>query len=107
MTTFAVTKENKFIELTADGHAESFFLDKDGNDLVCAVVSTILQCAYAGCEKYSAECSIIRCYDGHFSFKCRSNPNTRAIIDTALIGLREAARQFPESIREKGGEKKW
>lgn len=106
MTTFAVKYENKMIELIADGHANSFFVDKDGNDLVCAVVSTIMQCAYAGCEKYSAECSIIQCYGGHFSFKCRSNPNTRAIIDTALIGLREAARQFPESIKERGGEKR-
>lgn len=106
MTTFAVKYEYKYIELSAEGHADSFFVDKDGNDLVCAVVSTILQCAYAGCEKYSSECAIVRCYDGHFSFKCRSNPTVRAIIDTALMGLREAARQFPKSIQEKGGEEK-
>ena len=102
MTEFSVTEEHNYITLEANGHANSFHVDKDGNDLICAIVSTIVQVAYLGCEAHTSECNIVRHYDGHFAFKCRSNPNTRAIIKTALLGLRDAASQYPSFVREKG-----
>lgn len=107
MTIFSVTEEDRYITLEAHGHANSFYVDNEGHDLVCAVVSTITQVAYLGCSKYSGECNVIQCFDGNFSFKCRSNPSTRAIIETALLGLRDAAEQYPAFIREKGEADRW
>ena len=107
MTEYSVTEENNYITLEAFGHANSFYVDKEGNDLVCAIVSTITQVAFLGCKEFTKECNVIKHYSGNFSFKCRSNPNTRAIIYTALLGLREAAKQYPSFLREKGGVDQW
>lgn len=96
---YTVSFSDNYIAFTCDGHAHGGKRDAEGYNLVCAIVSAIAQTCAAGCEKYAKFYKETAWEGGRLGFICNKNQQTEAIMDTALIGLDEAARQYPEQVR--------
>lgn len=98
----AVTGE-KEIHFACAGHCPSdeFVRDINGNNIVCAIVSTIAQCCAVGCQLYADDYKELAMESGRCEFICSRSPQTEAIVKTALIGLDEAAEQYPSYVQEK------
>ena len=79
------------------GHAN---YAKKGADIVCAAVSTIGQVAALGVSKYDPQADVKHMTSGHISFTCKRTPETEAIVYTAIAGLDEVAKEYPENVRE-------
>ena len=88
---------NNKLTFSCRGHADSSALNYLSQDLVCCAVSAIAQCACLGCKEYGVVSEIRG--NGRLEFMC-INPSReqRVIIDTAIIGLNELKRQYPESF---------
>lgn len=90
---------DKDIFFSCSGHAEGDERDKDGNSLICAIVSAIAQTCAAGCDEYADRYSERAFTAGHLEFICSRNAQTEAITKSAVIGLNEAARRYPEQVK--------
>ena len=84
----------------ADGHAE---FAGQGEDVVCAAVSAILQAARLGLEEYAGIALEARQRHGRFTLSWppedRDDERVRAIAATAELSIRRIAEQFPEHVR--------
>lgn len=80
--------------LVCTGHAN--YAPK-GFDIVCASVSAIVQTAGLGIDKLDPA-AVVEVGDGSFSIACKDRPKTRAIIDTAVLGLDAIKEQYPENF---------
>lgn len=84
----------------AHGHAGSAPM---GQDLVCAAVSTLLQCLAENLVRYEeqGECCILRqrISPGYLILDAAScsSPIT-AVFDAFMVGLRQLAREHPDCI---------
>lgn len=59
----------------------------------------IAQTCAAGCGEYANRYEEKACENGHLEFICSRNPQTESIVRTALLGLDEAVRQYPEQVQ--------
>lgn len=99
MIVYTVSFSDNYIAFTCEGHAHGGARDAEGCNLVCAIVSAIAQTCAAGCAEYARFYKETAWEDGRLGFICWKNEQTEAIMRTALIGLDEAARQYPEQVR--------
>lgn len=101
MITYNALIDKDGIYFCCRGHAgyKEKYIDSAGNNLVCAVVSAIVQTCAAGCGEYANRYEEKACENGHLEFICSRNPQTEAIVRTALLGLDEAVRQYPEQVQ--------
>ena len=99
MVTYGLVKhtDKSIIGLFIRGHAN---YAKKGQDIVCAAVSTIGQVAALGVKKYDPQVDIKKMASGHISFTCKRSQETEAIIYTAIAGLDEVAKEYPENVKE-------
>lgn len=77
------------------GHANYV---KRGPDIVCAAVSAIGQTACAGVQAV-AKTQIKHLQEGYISFTCNKTTESTAIINAALLGLKQIAEQYPQCIK--------
>lgn len=94
MITYKAIKGNGNIGLICTGHAN--YAPK-GFDIVCASVSAIVQTAGLGVEKLDPN-AVIEMSDGSFAIACRDKPKTRAVLDTAVMGLDAIREQYPDNF---------
>lgn len=101
MITYRVLIDKDGIYFGCCGHAghDEKHIDAAGNNLVCAVVSAVAQTAAAGCGEYASRYDEKARTAGRLEFICSRNPETEAIVRTALLGLDEVARQYPAQVQ--------
>ena len=98
--------QGDIIHFSAEGHAE---YAAEGQDIICAAVSAILQTAAFGLINYLELKPKISTQNGWLS--CELNPKTahdeqvQAILGAMLAGLRETIKEYPDylEIIEGGG----
>lgn len=90
---------NRLSSIFASGHTE---FAGQGEDVVCAAVSAILQAARLGLERYAAVPLEARQRSGEFSIRwpadSRGNEAVLAIVTTAELSVEQIARQYPEHV---------
>ena len=99
-------KQEQIVGFSAEGHAE---YGTEGQDIICAAVSAILQTAAFGLINYLNIEPEISTSDGWLS--CRLEPETaqnkevQAILGAMLAGLRETVQEYPDYLKiiEGGG----
>ena len=94
MITYQKVTDSGKIGLICTGHAN--YAPK-GFDIVCASVSAIVQTAALGVQKYDPQ-ALVNVGDGSFAIACYDKSKTRALIDTAIMGLDAVREQHPESF---------
>jgi len=88
----------------ASGHADAAI---EGDDLVCAAASAILQAAELGLTVYSnlQQSAVTRKAgeDASMAFaipaEAREREDVRAIVRTAELAIEQLARQYPDNVR--------
>ena len=82
----------------ADGHSGY----DDGNDIVCAAVSTLVQTAYLALKDIGVKTEYIR-DDGRFEFSVECSKDMRHDADVILramtVGLRDLQSGYPQNIK--------
>lgn len=88
------------IGFTATGHAE---YAERGKDIVCAAASAIMQTAIIGINVYLGLDAEVTKFDGKLTFRLRyrnqESIDTRAILSTMELGLRDLQKQYPAHIK--------
>ncbi|GAB6138376.1 ribosomal-processing cysteine protease Prp [Halanaerobaculum tunisiense] len=99
------TKEDNIYAFSAQGHAE---YAPEGEDIICAAVSVILQTAVFGLQDYLELELTVDTNNGWLS--CQIPPSlaqdkeVKAILETMSIGLEETAQAYSDYIKIiKGG----
>lgn len=79
--------------LAVRGHATGH--ESPSGNVVCAAVSAVAETAVRGCAHYDGA---IKAEDGAglLAFRCRSTPETAAIITAALLQMQEIEKRYPE-----------
>jgi uncharacterized protein YsxB (DUF464 family) len=97
--TFYRDDRGRLSGFSARGHAD--FAD-DGQDIVCAAASAILQAARLGLEIHCTPKPETSQISGQLKLKIpvsqRDDEAVRAIVTTALASADQIARQFPEHV---------
>ena len=99
MTRVSFLYENGAItRVRADGHSGY----DDGNDIVCAAVSTLVQTAYLALKDIGVKTEYIR-DDGRFEFSVECSKDMRHDADVILramtVGLRDLHSGYPQNIK--------
>lgn len=83
-----------------DGHAD---VAPRGYDIVCAGVSALSQSALMGLDLYTNKKFSYDVKSGMLSMKLIDKPDalTQAVLGTMLLGLKEIAGNYPESVHVK------
>lgn len=75
----------------------------DGDDVVCAAVSTILQSAWLGLAEVAQVAIDAQRDKGRLELawppETRDEPSVRAIVATAVLSLERIAHAYPEHVR--------
>lgn len=100
MTTVAFFYEDgKIVRVCADGHSG---YGSEGDDIVCAAVSTLVQTAYLALKDIGVETVYTRS-DGRFEFSIDCQPKLRRDADVILraieVGLRDLQSGYPQHIK--------
>ena len=89
---------NRLSSIFARGHAQF----ADGDDVVCAAVSAILQAARLRLEEHAGVRLEVRQRSGDFSISWpaddRDDARVEAIAATAELAVAQIARQYPEHV---------
>ncbi|MBM7556194.1 ribosomal-processing cysteine protease Prp [Halanaerobacter jeridensis] len=99
-------KQGNIVHFSAEGHAE---YAEQGQDIICAAVSAILQTAAFGLINYLELRPEISTQDGWLSCRLSSevaqDKEVQAILGAMLAGLRETVQEYPDYIKiiEGGG----
>jgi uncharacterized protein YsxB (DUF464 family) len=94
------------VSFAAEGHAQ---YAQQGQDIICAAVSAILQTAAFGLINYLELDPEIATTDGWLScqleLEVARNNEVQAILETMLAGLEETKKEYPDYIKinEGGG----
>lgn len=100
MVVYDILFSKEDIYFRARGHAfrEEDTVDASGNNLICAIISTISQLCGMGCAEY-ADCKEGAWESGHLEFNCLRTPETEVIVRTALLGLDRVAELYPAQVQ--------
>ena len=98
MISYTKPQDHGNIGLIVTGHAD--YAPKGQDDIVCAAVSAIAQTAAMGVARYDAKANIQIATDEGVAIACRDRPKTRAVIDTAILGLDNIRRQYPQCFAQ-------
>ena len=101
-------KRNKgnIVQFSAEGHSE---YAEEGQDIICAAVSAILQTAAFGLINYLELKPEINTKNGWLSCRLASevaqDKEVQAILEAMLAGLKETVKEYPDYIQiiEGGG----
>ncbi len=85
---------NDVIKLCIKGHADEVSKPETFN-AVCGMVSVLAESCLWGCRQYSSG-SIKHQTSGHIEFWCKTNDETKAIVETCIEGIKQVALQFPQ-----------
>ncbi|MBV8727285.1 MAG: ribosomal-processing cysteine protease Prp [Candidatus Eremiobacteraeota bacterium] len=98
--TFFKDSRERLSSISADGHAE---WDEEGQDIVCAAVSAILQAARLGLERYASAVPQAHQTKGNFrlswAVEKRDDPAVNAIVNTARLAIERIASDYPDHVR--------
>ncbi|MBV9149782.1 MAG: ribosomal-processing cysteine protease Prp [Candidatus Eremiobacteraeota bacterium] len=98
--TFFKDSHERLSSISADGHAQ---WDDEGQDIVCAAVSAILQAARLGLEQHARALSEAHQTKGHLHLSWpadkRGDPAVAAIADTARLAIERIAGDYPDYVR--------
>ena len=97
MISYTKPQDHGKIGLIVTGHAG---YGPAGNDIVCSAVSAIAQTAAMGVARYDAKANIQIATDDGVAIACRDRPKTRAVIDTAVLGLDNIRKQYPQCFAQ-------
>ena len=80
------------------GHANAA---PHGQDIICAAVSVLAQTSVFGLERHLSRNISLTISEGNLSFELCDSPDelTSAILETALLGFREIAKEYPKRVR--------
>lgn len=96
---FTEDSRQRLSSVFAQGHAG--WAD-DGQDIVCAAVSAILQAARLGLEAHSQVPLKVAQQKGDLRFEVpagrRDDPGVAAILATAHLSVEQIARQYPDHV---------
>ena len=98
--------EGNIVSFSADGHAE---YAPQGQDIICAAISAILQTAAFGLMDYLELNPEISTNDGWLSCKLKQDTakdkEVQAILETMVAGLKATVKEYPNHIKinEGGG----
>lgn len=85
-------KDDSFKVVGHAGYAEH------GKDIVCSAISAIAQTAYLGAEQYAE--TQVRQAEGYFYVVMGNRSReAEAIVDTAFLGFKEIAKQYPDFVQ--------
>jgi hypothetical protein len=101
MIRIKVVRENrKIVSFSAEGHAN---YKKEGEDIVCAGVSSILQATVLGLKEHLGLSLDIRKEKGYISVKLNGLPNREAsaVCETMMLGLYAIQKEYPDRIEIK------
>lgn len=99
MTRVSFLYENGAVKLVrAEGHSNY----RDGDDVVCAAVSALVQTAYLALKDIGVNTEYVR-DDGKFEFTVECSKETRHDADVILramtVGLRDLQSGYPQNIK--------
>lgn len=91
-------RQGKVTSLLVKGHSG---LASEGNDIVCAGVSSLVQAALLGLGKHLDRRLFYKVRKGDLQMRLLDAPDdlTEAILATALLGLREIEKLHPEALK--------
>ena len=92
------TKDDKISGLKMTGHSGTA---PHGEDIVCAGVSSLAQTALLGIGEYLHRKVSYKVASGELRMMLEDAPDdlTEAILETALLGVREIAKKAPQAVR--------
>lgn len=103
--TFSKDSRQRLSSVFARGHAG--WAD-DGQDIVCAAVSAILQAARLGLEAHAQVPLRVMQQKGDLRLEVpedrRDDPAVAAILSTAHLSVEQIARQYPEHVACESGQ---
>ena len=75
----------------------------EGTDIVCAAVSVLFQTLVNSLTEYTKDLVSVRSEpgDGLIMWRGRISDKGRRLLDSALLGLRDVAEQYPEHVEFK------
>lgn len=85
---------DRIIGVRASGHSN---LDKSGNDILCAAVSTLIQTAYLAIVDIYGDIPYKE-RDGYFEFNVPDGHDADVIIRAMQVGLQDLASGFPQNL---------
>ncbi|MBV8198933.1 MAG: ribosomal-processing cysteine protease Prp [Candidatus Eremiobacteraeota bacterium] len=98
--TFYRDARDRIAALAARGHAD---FAEQGQDIVCAAVSAILQAARVGLEEHAGIALRARQRAGSMTLRwpeaARDAESVRAIVATAALAIEAIARRFPDHVQ--------
>ena len=99
-------KKDYIVEFSAEGHAH---YGEEGQDIICAAVSAILQTAAFGLINYLEVEAEVSTSNGWLScsldLKTAQDPEVQAVLGAMLAGVRETVKEYPDYLKiiEGGG----
>jgi uncharacterized protein YsxB (DUF464 family) len=89
---------NLLLGFAISGHANAA---PHGQDIICAAVSILAQTAVFGLERHLRREISLDMAHGKLAFELSGNPDelTNAVLETALLGLKEIAKEYPKRVR--------
>lgn len=99
---FRRDSRNRLSSVFASGHVEIAETSSDEYSLVCGAVSAILQTARLGLQAHTKTPLDVTQRSGEFSMRweqdARNDERVQAIVDTARLGVRQIADQYPQHV---------
>lgn len=95
-----IKKQKGRLGLMVRGHAN--FAPPGEPDIVCASVSSACFMAVNGCisqVKDENDIDVKYCLPGHIVFTVKDTPQTRALIDAAILHLDNLSEQYPQCFK--------
>lgn len=94
----AVNEGKAICGVTVSGHAN---LAPKGQDIVCAGVSSLVQTAALGVKRHLRRKIILEVSEGYLCLELKDVPDelTEAVLQTMVIGLKEIAKIYPDSVQ--------
>ncbi|MBV9402328.1 MAG: ribosomal-processing cysteine protease Prp [Candidatus Eremiobacteraeota bacterium] len=98
--TFFKDSRERLSSVSAEGHAG---WDEEGQDIVCAAVSAVLQAARLGLEQHARIALHANQMKGNLSLRVapedRDDPAVAAIMNTAWLAAERIADDHPDHVR--------
>lgn len=89
---------NMLLGFVSTGHANAA---PHGKDIICAAVSILAQTAVYGLERHLKREISLDIAEGKLSLELTGKPDelTNAVLETALLGFKAIAEQYPKRVR--------
>jgi uncharacterized protein YsxB (DUF464 family) len=90
--------ESVLLGFVITGHANAA---PHGKDIICAAVSILAQTAVFGLERHLKRDISLDIAEGKLSVELSGDPDelTSAVLETAVLGLKAIAEQYPKRVR--------